>query len=131
MAVAASSHPTLPAPSAIASQVTPTVGPSICLIMTLSQNLSLILFLCWWQILVQTMNLLWVCDPLHLPTCCWSTPREHARGLPRRHGQAMHWHNPACLLHLTVPVYTIIHGLHIGCQHMGILFAPSVMLDTG
>src|SRR5258706_3543500 len=86
-------------------------------------------------------NLLWICDPLHLPYLLLFTPQEDDQGddLGDKQGgsqggkvKAMHWHNPACPLHLTVPVFhTMMHGLHIGCQHMGILFAPSVMLNTG
>jgi len=105
--------------------------------MTLSWSLSLILSLCQWQILIQTMNLLWICDPLHLPYLLLFTPQGDNLGDKQGGSQggkvnAMHWHNPACPLHLTVPVFhTMMHGLHIGCQHMGILFAPSVMLNTG
>jgi hypothetical protein len=44
--------------------------------------------------------------------------------------KAMYLHNPAFLLNSTVPVFhTMMYGHYIGCQHMGILFAPSVMLN--
>src|SRR5258706_1749491 len=123
--------------------------PSICLIMTLSLNLSLIPFLCQWQILMQTMSLPWVCDLLHLPYLLLVNPQGDSQGdgqgdkqgdnLGGKQGgsqggkvKPMHQHNPTCLLHFTVPVFhTMMHGLNIGCQHMGILFAPSVMLNTG
>ena len=46
--------------------------------------------------------------------------------------KAMYLHNPAFLLTSTVPVFhTMMYGHHIGCQHMEILFAPSVMLKIG
>ena len=110
--------------------------------MTLSQNKSLIHFLCQWlPILIQIMNLLWISDLLLLLYLSMINPQGDGLGdgLGDRQGgsqggevMAMHKYNPASHLHLTVPVFhTTMHGLHIGCQHMGDLFAPSVMLNTG
>ena len=117
--------------------------PSICLIMTLSLNMRLNLSLCQcqWQILIQTMSLLWICDLLHL--LCLFMVNPQGDNLGGEQGDdpggkqggcqgVMHQHNPACLLHITVPVlHMMMHGHHIGCQHMGILFAPTAMLSIG
>ena len=105
--------------------------------MTLSQNKSLILFLCHLQILIQTMNLLWIYDLLHLPFPFMVNPQGDSQG--DEQGDALgdeqggsQGGNLACPLLLTVPVFlTMMHGLHIGCLHMEILFAPSAMLNTG
>ena len=46
--------------------------------------------------------------------------------------KATYLHSPAYLLNLTVPVlHTMVYGHHIGCQYMGILFAPSIRLNIG
>ena len=117
--------------------------PSICLIMTLSQNMRLNLSLCQClcQILIQTMSLLWICDLLHLLCLFMVNPQGDDLGDEQGVNPGgeqggcqgvMHQHQHAYLLHITVPVlHTMMHGHHTGCQHMGILFAPSAMLNTG
>ena len=81
---------------------------SLCLIMTLSQNMSLIPFLCLWQILILTMNLLWICDLPHLPHLLMVSPQGDSQGddlgddLGNEQGGSQGGkvrHNPACLLH--------------------------------
>ena len=54
--------------------------PSICLIMTLSQSIRLILFLCQWQILIQTMSLLWIYDLSYLPHLFMVNPWGDSQG---------------------------------------------------
>ena len=121
----------------------------MCLIMTLSQSMRLTLFPYRWQILIQTMSLPWTYDLLHLPYVFMLNPQGDSQGddlgddpgddLGDKQGgcqggkvKAMHLHHPACLLHLTVPVFhSMMHGYHTGCQDMGIVFAHSVMLNTG
>ena len=54
--------------------------PSLCLIMALDQNMRIFLFLCQWQILIQTMNPLWVYEPT---VSLWSpSPQSPAYGWP-------------------------------------------------
>ena len=48
----------------------------ISLIMALSQSIRLILFLYHWQILMQTINLLWIYDPLCFPYLLMISPQE-------------------------------------------------------
>ena len=115
--------------------------PSVCLIMTLSQNKSLIISLCQLQILIQTMSLLWIYGLPHPLFLFMVNPQGDSQGdnqgddlgddLGDKQGGSQGG-NPACLLCLTVPVFlTMMHGLRIGCLHMEILFAPSAMLNTG
>ena len=44
--------------------------------MALSQSIRLILFLYQWQILMQTINLLWIYDPLSFPYLFMIIPHE-------------------------------------------------------
>ena len=48
--------------------------------MTLSLKKRLILFLCQWQILIQIMNLLLICDLLHLPYLLMVNPQGDSQG---------------------------------------------------
>ena len=101
----------------------------------------LILFLCQWQILIQTMNLLCIYD-VHYPPYLFRVSHqggeqvddieaEH-RGYQGGKVKATHLQSPAFLLHPTVPVFCMmIHDHHIGCQDMEIWIAPSVMLNIG
>jgi len=134
-AAAAAPHATPPAPSTFQARWPPLLlTPSLCLIMALDQNMRIFLFLCQWQILIQTMNPLWIYDLPHLNHLLMA---DHLGGdqrdkLPRGKVKAIHWHNCTCILHLNVPVFhTIMYGYPIGCQYSGILFAPSTMLNTG
>jgi len=121
----------------LSSRVIPLAVDSLCLIMALDQNMKIFLFLCQWQILIQTMNPLWMYDLLHLNYLLMADhqgddQRDKQGGCQGGKVKAIHWYNCTCILHLNVPVFhTIMYGHPIGHQYSWILFAPSTMLNTG
>src|SRR5258706_2753607 len=134
VAAAPSSHASSPAPSTFASRMTsPVVDPLHLFDHDSEPEHEFDPFPLHWQILIWTMNLLWICDLLHLPYLFMVNPQGDGQGDQQGGAQggkvkAMHWHHPACPLHIIVPAFhTMMDGPHIDCQHMGILFAPSVM----
>ena len=137
-------HHLHPAPMQVGCPPLP-LTPSVCPIMTLSLSMRSFLFPPYqWQIPIQTMNLPWY-DLLHLPYLLMVNPKGDKEGadLGDKEGDDLgdkqggwhggkHLHNPACLLYSTVPVsHTMIHGPHISCLHMVILFALFVMPNIG